>query len=193
MNHEWTVAQKRWLWGCTAALVVTILLCGGLGVAGYGELRGAMAHKAVYAGGLEFFGEADGWFGTTYNRMNLWNPQQPPPAGAPSVRLHIGGRPYDARTLTADALLQLGGYEQMPGEAVLLDAQGRRLVVRLHGQYPTVWLNTGAPPPSNAAGVTALPIEISIGGGPSFTLPIAHDDLERFAGPSDETMSRLRN
>ncbi|MFW6060467.1 MAG: hypothetical protein ACODAQ_09805 [Phycisphaeraceae bacterium] len=191
MATEWTLREKRLVWGCTGALAVTILVCGGLGIAGYGELRKIMNHKAVYAGRVEFFGEADGWFGTVYDRMILWDPHQTPPTGAPSVELHIDGGVYDARSLTRGDLRRLGASQHTAGQ--LLDPQGQRLQLSLGGRRSYVLLESGAPPAAGTVGVTAQPIEVSIDGGQPFTLPITYDDLKRFGGQPDDAFSWLHN
>lgn len=186
-----TASEKRVLWGCTGALAIAFLICSGLVVVGYAGLRGLMIHKAVYAGGVEFFGDADGWFGTVYDRMYLWDPARPPPSGAPTVELHIDGNVYDARSLSGDILLQLGADESTPGR--LFDPRGQVLTVSRRSRNPNISLRTSAPPPANAVAVTAQPIKISIDGGQPFSLPISDDDLKRFAGQPDNTVSWLHN
>jgi hypothetical protein len=135
---------------------------------------GVMQSRAEYSGGLVFVGVPKGIFGANYVRMFMWKPDDYADS-LPSLTVHFEDGPVSLSDLSPDRVTTLGG--QLP-EGSIADGAGYILHYRFKNGRMTFFSvipATGTAPQPSA-------FRFSTGGGPPFTLPIAHADLVRAMG-----------
>ena len=163
-----------------SCLGVVVVLCLG----GYTCAHKISEHRARYPGNVTFTGHPLKIFGSRYMRAFMRrgaNDASP----LPDVTVHVDGRPYKLSDLTEELVKELGSsapngrFRDPDYNSFSYRFEERRLTgfsVSSGG-----WSDTPAPD-ANVESVA-----LSIGDGPSFTLPITHRELVRHAGRPDST------
>ena len=153
--------------------------------------RHIVQHRARYQGEVIFVGHARGVLGTEYTRVYMWRDARNANP-LPEVSIVIDGESRALASLSPEFVTERGGVLWSGG---WYDCEGTIWRYRFENGRLT-WFSVDSEHPTRSldkANVDPGVFQISLDGGPLFSLPISHRDLVRLCGKPDETFTYFAN